>query len=145
MKWELIKYQIRKFSIQFSKSKKKFIENRKNKLERKLLLLEQQEQLDGDDKHNEKTITQNLLKMIYEAEVEGSIVRSRAQWREEGEKSTAYFFNLEKQNYKKKNIQKLKVENKEITDQKAILEETMKYYKNLYTKKNYSSRPLNCL
>ncbi len=139
VKWELIKYQIRKFSIQFSKSKKKFIENRKKKLERKLLLLEQQEQLDSDDKHNEKTITQNLLKIIYEAEVEGSIVRSRAQWREEGEKSTAYFFSLEKQNYKKKNIQKLKVENKEITDQKAILEETMKYYKTLYTKKNYSS------
>ena len=56
----------------------------------------------------------NKLEMLYEVEtklngiikqeVEGIITRSRAQWAEEGERSTKYFFGLEKVNGKKKTI-----------------------------------------
>ena len=65
-------------------------------------------------------------------EAEGSIVRSRAQWHESGEKSTAYFFNLEKQNFTKKSICKLMVDNKEVTDQTKILNEIQAFYKKNY-------------
>ena len=38
----------------------------------------------------------------------GTILRSKAQYYEEGEKCTEYFFNLEKDNKLKSTIQKLK-------------------------------------
>ena len=47
------------------------------------------------------------LNSIIDLEVQGIITRSRAQWTEEGERSTKYFFGLEKSNGKKKSISKL--------------------------------------
>ena len=40
--------------------------------------------------------------------------RSKAKWVEQGEKPTKDFFNLEKRNYKKKNITQLKISDGEI-------------------------------
>ena len=44
-------------------------------------------------------VTLNVLKekmdKIYEEEVEGIILRSRARWHEHGEKNSRYFLNLE--------------------------------------------------
>ena len=42
---------------------------------------------------------------IIEEETRGSIIRSRARWYEEGEKSTKYFLNLEKRNFNKKSYE----------------------------------------
>jgi len=45
----------------------------------------------------------NVLKermdKMYEEEVEGIIVRSRARWHDHGEKNSRYFLNLEKRNH----------------------------------------------
>jgi hypothetical protein len=41
---------------------------------------------------------------------EGTIVRSRAQWYEQGEQSSKYFCNLENKNYVNKTIQKLELD-----------------------------------
>ena len=55
---------------------------------------------------------------------------------EEGERSTAYFFNLEKHNALKKNIRKIKDNDREITEQSKILDHIAEYYAKLYKKKN---------
>ena len=54
-----------------------------------------EEQLSAEIKYdNLKT----ELQQIYEAKGKGAILRSKVRWVEQGEKSTKYFFNLEKRN-----------------------------------------------
>lgn len=73
------------------------------------------------------------LEKIRIEKLKGSMIRSKAKWIDEGEKPTEYFCNLEKRNYTNKTIQRVEKEDgKVITDQDDILEETCKYYENLY-------------
>ena len=63
-------------------------------------------------------------------------VRSRARWISEGEKTTKYFCNLEKQNFVSKCMNSL-VKNcrTKITDQDEILQERFLFYKTVYAKR----------
>ena len=64
----------------------------------------------------------------------GAILRSKVRWYEDGERNTRYFYNLEKRNYEKKTIAKLKRSNGTVTnDQFEILQEQMELYKAHYT------------
>ena len=71
VKWELLKYEIRKFAI--------FESN-----------------LNSEANFNEYTKCKKDLELIYERIAEGVKIRSKCQWYEEGEKSTKFFLNLEK-------------------------------------------------
>ena len=73
------------------------------------------------------------MEQIHLNKAEGAIIRSRAQWSEEGEKSTAYFFNLEKQNAIKKSIRRLVYKEKEITNPDDILKAMKEYYEEIYS------------
>ena len=53
------------------------------------------------------SVLRERIEKLYEENVEGIIVRSRARWLEHGEKNSKYFFNLEKRNHIKKHIRKL--------------------------------------
>ena len=79
LKWEIIKYEIRKFSIMFSKRKKRLQQDRKDILERELLILEKNECIANASHINDIESLKSELELIYIAEAEGSIVRSRAQ------------------------------------------------------------------
>ena len=71
-----------------------------------------QDQIDGiqgmgnfmDDSTLRKQLMEAQAKLneIIDYEVQGIIARSRAKWVEQGERSTKYFFGLEKHNAKKK-------------------------------------------
>ena len=64
-------------------------------------------------------------------------MRSKARWYENGEKNSKYFLNLEKRNFLRKQISKLKLSNGEETDDpKIILEEEKIFYKKLYSTRN---------
>ena len=61
------------------------------------------------------------------------IFRSKVRWVEEGEKSTKYFFNLEKSRYNAKTCSRLLLDNGDIiSDDMRILEEQQRYYSTLY-------------
>ena len=83
------------------------------------------------------------LNDIIDKEMQGLITRARAKWTEEGERSTKYFYGLEKSNSKKKLINKLvvvdpeKKHNNILTNQVDISEQVVKHFKNIYAK----SRP----
>ena len=64
---------------------------------------------------------------------EGAMIRSKARWREYGERSTRYFFNLNKRNRSNNYITKLKAENRTLVTPTEILNDEYKYYQNLYT------------
>ena len=83
-----MKFEIRKFTISYSKIHAKNNRKIKNDLENKL------KDLDHDfQKYNK---IKSELEEIYEKFVEGAKVRSKCTWYEEGEKSTKFFLNLEK-------------------------------------------------
>lgn len=73
---------------------------------------------------------------IYTAKANGAYIRSRARWIEKGEKSSAYFFGLEKQRQTKRKISKLMTNDKVVLEvQKLIQDEICLFYCNLYKSK----------
>ena len=113
-KWEYLKYEIRKFTINFSKNKAKskrkekaFLENKINKLEQVL-----------DDNNNNKIdyeICKGKLNEIYDDISNGIKIRSKCNWCEYGEKSSKLL---------------------EITNFEKINKELLYFYENLFKKKN---------
>ena len=133
LKWEITKYEIRQFTIKFSKRRKRMQHNREIELEARLKVLEEAECHCNEQNYIEMDDLRAQLKDIEIEKANGTIIRSRAQWIEQGEKSTAYFFNLEKQNAIRKNIKKLNHEGKEETNQENILQIIKEYYTNIYS------------
>ena len=78
--------------------------------------------------------TKSNLENLYEDKIKSYILRSKAQWYEEGEKNTKYFMSLEKRNKSKSSIRQLCLENGDITcNPKIIQNELNNFYKKLYS------------
>ena len=135
LKWELIKYEVRKFTIKYCKQKKRVAKDRETELENNLKSLEENERAKDEQLFIEIERIKTELKNVQLEKAQGSIIRSRVQWNEQGEKSTAYFFNLEKKNAIRKNIRKLKHNDIEETNQDRILEIIKDYYEKMYSYK----------
>ena len=75
------------------------------------------------------------LKEIDDYRTEGLILRSRTKWYEKGERSNKFFLTLASQNKVKTTMNKVRVDNKEITDQHEILKAQAKFYEELYKNK----------
>ena len=106
--WEICKIKIKEFTISYCKYKQRIKNNLMKELENKVQAKETELinsnynrciQIERD------TLTNDLHILISEKN-KGAQIRSRAKWIEQGEKSTKYFFNLEKQNISKKNLRK---------------------------------------
>ena len=94
LNWELLKYEIRKFIISYSKVIAKEERARRLKLENTLKFLEKN--LTDNLKKQQYGLLKCELDEIYDKIAEGVRVRSRYQQYEEGEKSNKFFLNLEK-------------------------------------------------
>ncbi len=57
---------------------------------------------------------------MYTSKANGAYIRSRARWIEKGEKSSSYFFGLEKQRQTKRKINKLMINETIIENQKLV-------------------------
>lgn len=92
VKWELVKYEIRKYCMKFGSNKKKQQNIQVGNLLKELhdLEIELGETPSDHKKHQFETI-QNQLKNIETESAKGAIIRSKAKWMEEGEKPTKYF------------------------------------------------------
>ena len=72
-----------------------------------------------------------------------AIIASGARWVEDGEKSTAYFFNRAKQLSAQKSITELRENGLEIKDDKEILEYCAKHYEKVFTPEGVDSTLMN--
>ena len=119
MKWELVKYKIRDFSIGSSKKIAKQNREKTALLEEIVSDFESKTEFFSTYTEDEFLQAKNELELIYENKTKGYILRSKCQWYEEGEKSSKYFLNLEKVKAKKSIITKLVGTNgEEHTDKK---------------------------
>ena len=92
LKWELLKYEVRKFTIKYTKHVAKEKRQLRTNLENQLKKLA--EKLD-DDNLTKYDSAQN--DEISDHIAEGTRIRSKCDWYEHGKKSTKFFLNLEKQ------------------------------------------------
>ena len=91
-KLELLKYEIKKFTITFSKNKAKQKRLNRETLEK---TLETMIATNVDPESENFKKTHDDLEKIYDEIAEGIRIRSKCNWYELGEKSTKYFLNLE--------------------------------------------------
>ena len=133
--WDTIKCQIRGASVKFCSRKKKSKDNILHVLENKLTKLEsvisQNYTQEMEIRINE---TKEEIEKLIEDKTKGAILRSRAQWTEEGERPSKYFLNLEKRNSNNKTVSRLTLENGVVVSKtEEILEAQKQFYNKLYT------------
>ena len=135
VKWELWKYEIRKFAINFSKKQaqnSRKLQRDFNYKETKIKNLEQT--IINEDKFNEYKTAKGELENFYDNIATGVKIRSKCDWYQYGEKSTKYFLNLEKQKAVNGTVKKIIKNDIEITDQLKIQHELRIFYEQLFKK-----------
>ena len=135
--WDWIKYNIRLYSIDYSKRRAKANREEEERMQKKYQ--DAQAYFEQHPCVETRKVLEECkmeLERFYDNKTEGIIVRSRARWHEHGEKSNKYFLNLEKRNHMRKHIRKLSLCGVITTDHKQILNSASDYYKKLYSTKS---------
>ena len=146
LRWETLKFKFRQAAIKYSKEKA-FERRRKEKaLLLQIAYLEHQLFFtDSDETRSQLKIAQTALLSYYDYKLQGTIIRSRVRWVEEGEKNTKYFLNLEKRTKELNHIRKLSgPENRILNDGDDILREIRRFYSSLYASNNTSVGSFFC-
>lgn len=141
---ETLLMEIRGKTISYSSFKKRESEKKEFDLRNRIMQLEAE-----TDEHsiNELENKKHELETLRKEKMKGKLIRSRAQWVEEGEKPSGYFCGLESKNFVSKIIPKVEKDDGQIiTDQFEILKEVKLFYENLYQcKESYAGCNLNDL
>ena len=80
------------------------------------------------------SVLQQKLESEYDIIAKNTILKSKVQYYEEGEKCTQFFFNLEKRNKIKSAVRKLKLGNEDSTDQGKIMNHIKNFFQSKYTR-----------
>ena len=137
LKWELLKYKIRKFTINYSKKLAKERKENKTLLENKLKELEGN--LNTEDNLQSYNICKNELESIYDHIAEGIRVRSKCDWYEHGEKLTKFSLNLEEKRGNQNQIRKLIIDQKEIDGDVEIFKKIESFFKTLFNSQPFKN------
>ena len=144
--WDTIKFRVKDHAIRHGKNTKKY-----KLAERKLIMDKMDDIRSSTDYHSDPVAVERLAKLevrldnMIRDEMEGIIVRSKVQYVERGERCTKYFFGLEKNNGKKKMINKLVDETtgESLVTQEKISDHAVSFYQNLYSTASHCHRDTN--
>ena len=133
VKWEYFKYNIRKYTINFSKKLAKNTNKKIVDLETKLKHFEKHYE---NYVHNiDYQVYKQQLDTIYEKKAKGIKIRSKCNWYELSEKSTKFFLNWEKYRGIQSQIHSIVINQGEITDQDEINKQIFYFYQSLFSRK----------
>ena len=136
--WEFLKYKIRQFTQTYSKEKARERRTKQKQLGKNVEKMEHSITEHCDLKLlNQLETAKAELDELYKYITEGSILRSKVRWFEDGEKSSKYFLGLEKRNKSKTHVQKPLANphsSEEITEFNEVQNALKRFYKSLYTK-----------
>lgn len=139
LQWEMIKMSAAAESLRFSKAKaaerNKNLRELNQSMEWWTSLLEiypDGQQLEIEEKINS---LKNRYNQIMNEKFKSSIFRSKCRWAEQGERSSKYYFNLEKNRYNQRNVKQL-INNQGFVEEnpRKILDLQAAYFKKLYNK-----------
>ncbi len=139
IKLEMVKIEVAGTSIKYSKNKAKSKRNIMDALEKKISRLEKN-LADASEPYKIEKIHKDLestnvehQKLVHE-KTKSAMFRCRARWFEYGEKSSKYFFNLEKANHNKKTMKATYLSDGTLTrNPEKILHEQSSFYQKLFT------------
>ena len=135
--WSLIKINCAKVSKEYSKEiAQKARDEMTNLIDlRESLVYDRVRNPANDDIQRSLRQVNEQINIHEIKKVESALFRSKCNWIDSGEKMTKMFFSLEKDRYLEKNMKCIITDcGRHITDQKSILAEQTKFYKNLYAK-----------
>ena len=134
--WDLGKIKIKSLCREYCR-------NKRVKQDEHLVSMRQEytELLDERDRSPDSGVPEERLEYLRTGimdleskQMEGTIIRSRIRYREEGEKCSKYFIDLEKRNAVNKTIDSLRsTEGELLIEPEAILKEQVRFYTELYT------------
>ena len=128
VRWEYLKYEVRKFSIKFSKAQAK-----KLRLERVLLEKKKLKNLESNmNNHEDHSDCKTHLEQIYKIKADGIKIRSKCKWYEHREKSSKFFLNLEKSCAIQGQVRKVIYKDKETNDETEINNHIYSFFNYLY-------------
>ena len=132
--WEFLKLSIKEESIVFSRNKRRRLRKEQVFLTNKLIRLRRR-LVDGDDTVSVLiSDTESRLKAPRVKEIEGIMIRSRAQWLEEGERPSRYFFNLQKIKAQRSHISSVyDLNGTEVSSQEEIEKAHVDFYSRLFS------------
>ena len=134
MAWEYLKMIIRRENVSYSIKRSRSNRQFENELLKKLSDLEAALGDNPSEKVNEEYHAVKLdYQLLQNEKTHGQMVRSKATWTEQGERSSKYFVNLERHNQQIKNIKTLYTKDKHvITGKENVLDELYSFYSKLY-------------
>ena len=136
--FEVLMLTIRRETISFGIRQKKEDQKEVKQLECSISELESKLSVTGsEDIRDQLDATKKQLEQLREEKLKGSIVRSRAVWRENAEKPSKYFLTLEKRRYASKRISCIRTTEGIVNDQRDIL----KAFKDFFQKRFRESVP----
>ena len=132
--WEFLKLSIKEESIAFSCNKWRHLHKQQVSLTNKLICLRQR-LVDGDDTVSFLiSDTESQLKALRVKEIEGIMIWSHAQWLEEGERPSRYFFNLQRIKAQKSHISSVyDLNGTEVSSQEEIEKAHVNFYSRLFS------------
>ena len=139
--WDFLKCHIRGETIAYSSFQSRKRKDRVKELTAQIETLEKE--LARSDTENVKQLLEKNrkeLETIIEYKTAGVMQSSKARWIEHGEKNAKYFFNLERRNYNKKVITKLKRnDGTELNSQRDILKEEESFYTEIFILRTFQN------
>ena len=132
--WEFLKESIKEESISFSRNKRRQLHRDEVFLTNKLIRLRQR-LVDGDiSVINSICDVESRLKALNEKRIRGIFVRSRAEWIEDGERPSRYFFKLQTIKSQKSHISSVYDSNGvEVFSQHEIEKAHVDFYTHLFS------------
>ena len=130
--WDAGKTKVKALTIAHCVKKAKAQRTKEYKLSQKLTELKRHIKPDMEA----ITETERQITEIDTAKARGVQIRSRATWIEQGERSTKYFFSLEKKKQPNNTIRELETEKETVTNDMDILTTTHRFYQELYSEEN---------
>ena len=132
--WEKAKYHIKNLAIKRSALRRKILRNERYQLEKNIEYLRRQAATGNTNDIIQYLANKEKLKDFDRQELDALKIRTKARFTEEGEKSTRYFYSLEKRQQAAQTITTLTKDNLDtITDTRDLLSETRTFYQSLYT------------
>lgn len=131
--WDALKDDIKLVTVDFSRRRSRERAREKILLTNRLIALKNRLALGLHSDAQEILVLEASLKAIYDKELEGSKIRSRVKWLEEGELPSRYFFSLERQRHERTLVSSVfNTEGSEVSSLPEIIEVHEKYYDNLF-------------
>ena len=132
--WETTKRHFKSIAIKRSTLLRKLARATRNRLERDLRHLKQSATTGNPSDTEKYLLAKQKLSEFEQQELDAVKLRAKARFAEEGEKSSRYFYSLEKKKQADKRIHSITKDNLDtVTSTHDLLSETRSFYKKLYT------------